>query len=205
MTYIKHKIFEKRTYVYELIFLFDSYDSVQFMLKMWLLHSAALYWMHLFLIFTPLWASSISLISFHFHSFVSGCGQMNTAFAFSRSLNCNQKCSVVFYRLTEGELNALNTKLHQIFLFFLKKITTGREHRREIKYKCIFYLKHSGVDFTNILRAAFKIIDPKSVKNTVKSSASSYAFGICTRKKHVWAAFLLKCFAQFFSTYSLAL
>jgi hypothetical protein len=77
---------------------------------------------------------------FHFHSFVSGCGQMNSAFAFSRSLNCNQKCSVVFYRLTEAELNALNTNLHQIFLLFLKKITTGREHRRENKYKCIFYL-----------------------------------------------------------------
>jgi len=39
-----------------------------------------------------------------------------------------------------------------------------------------------GVNFTNILRTAFMLVDPKSVKNAVKSSVSFYAFGICERK-----------------------
>jgi len=39
-----------------------------------------------------------------------------------------------------------------------------------------------GVNFINILRAAFTLVDPKSVKNTVKSSVSFYAFGIYVRK-----------------------
>ncbi len=40
----------------------------------------------------------------------------------------------------------------------------------------------SGVNFTNIFMLSFKLVDPKSVKNTVKSSVSFYAFGICRRK-----------------------
>ncbi len=36
----------------------------------------------------------------------------------------------------------------------------------------------AGIDFTNILRTAFALIDHESVKNTVKSSVSFYAFGI---------------------------
>jgi len=43
LTYMKCKKYEKRTYVHKIIILFESYDSVQFMPKMWLLHSAALY------------------------------------------------------------------------------------------------------------------------------------------------------------------
>ncbi len=39
-----------------------------------------------------------------------------------------------------------------------------------------------GVNFTNILHAAFTLVDPESIKNTVKSSVSVYAFGICKRK-----------------------
>ncbi len=39
-----------------------------------------------------------------------------------------------------------------------------------------------GVDFINVLRAAFAPVDPKSVKNTVKSSVTFYAFGIYERK-----------------------
>ncbi len=39
-----------------------------------------------------------------------------------------------------------------------------------------------GVNFTNILQAAFTLVDPKSVKNTVQSSVSFYAFGIYERK-----------------------
>jgi len=38
-----------------------------------------------------------------------------------------------------------------------------------------------GVDFINILLAAFVCVDPKSVKNTVKSLVSVYAFGIWSR------------------------
>ena len=34
------------------------------------------------------------------------------------------------------------------------------------------------VNFINILRTAFTLVDPKSLKNTVKSSVSFYAFGI---------------------------
>jgi hypothetical protein len=40
------------------------------------------------------------------------------------------------------------------------------------------FARTSGVNFTNILRTAFALVDPKSVKNTVKSSVSFYAFGI---------------------------
>ncbi len=35
-----------------------------------------------------------------------------------------------------------------------------------------------GVNFINILRTAFALLDPKSVKSTVKSPVSFYAFGI---------------------------
>ncbi len=41
--------------------------------------------------------------------------------------------------------------------------------------------KRSRVNFTNILRAAFTLVDPESVKNAFKSSVSFYAFGICGR------------------------
>jgi len=40
----------------------------------------------------------------------------------------------------------------------------------------------SGVNFTNVLRTDYALIDPKSVKNTAKSSVSFYAFGIYKRK-----------------------
>jgi len=39
-----------------------------------------------------------------------------------------------------------------------------------------------SVNFIIVLRAAFAPVDPESVKNTVKSYVSSYAFGICGRK-----------------------
>jgi len=39
-----------------------------------------------------------------------------------------------------------------------------------------------GVNFTNVLRAAFTLIDPQIVKNTVKSSVNFYTFGICACK-----------------------
>jgi len=43
--------------------------------------------------------------------------------------------------------------------------------------------EHSaGVNFTNVLRTAFALVDPESVKNTVKSSVSFYTFGINERK-----------------------
>jgi len=40
----------------------------------------------------------------------------------------------------------------------------------------------SSVNFINILCTAFALIDPESVKNTVKSSVFFYAFGIYERK-----------------------
>jgi len=39
-----------------------------------------------------------------------------------------------------------------------------------------------GVNFTNVLHKAFTLVDPKSVKNAVKSSVFFYAFGIYGRK-----------------------
>ena len=39
-----------------------------------------------------------------------------------------------------------------------------------------------GVNFTNILQAAFTRADPKSAKKTVKLSSFFCAFGICARK-----------------------
>jgi len=39
-----------------------------------------------------------------------------------------------------------------------------------------------GVNFINILRTAFMLVDPKSVKNTVMSKVYFYAFGICEHK-----------------------
>ena len=40
----------------------------------------------------------------------------------------------------------------------------------------------SGVNFTNVLQAAFTLIDPKSIKNSVKLPVSFYSFGIYKRK-----------------------
>jgi hypothetical protein len=49
-------------------------------------------------------------------------------------------------------------------------------------YFTTFAIFISSVNFINVLSAAFALVDPKSVKNTVESSVSSYAFGICERK-----------------------
>ncbi len=40
----------------------------------------------------------------------------------------------------------------------------------------------TGVDFTNILHAAFTCADPKSIKNTDDLTVFFGAFGICPRK-----------------------
>ena len=44
----------------------------------------------------------------------------------------------------------------------------------------------SGVDFINILQAAFACADPESEKNSVKSSVSFHAFGIFSHKSCLW-------------------
>jgi len=49
--------------------------------------------------------------------------------------------------------------------------TSGRPSRRR-----------PGVNFINVLQAAFAGADPKSVKNKIKSSVSFYAFGIFAHK-----------------------
>jgi len=49
-------------------------------------------------------------------------------------------------------------------------------------YNTSWFLMNPSVNFTNILRAALTLKDPESVKNTVKSSVSFYAFGTCGRK-----------------------
>ncbi len=40
----------------------------------------------------------------------------------------------------------------------------------------------SGVNFINVLRTAFTLVDSESIKNTVKSSVSLYTFGIYEHK-----------------------
>jgi len=40
----------------------------------------------------------------------------------------------------------------------------------------------TGVNFIDVLRAAFMPVDPESAKITLKSSVSFYAFRICVRK-----------------------
>jgi len=40
----------------------------------------------------------------------------------------------------------------------------------------------AGVNFINVLCTAFKLVDQESIKNTVKSSESFYALGICEHK-----------------------
>ncbi len=73
--------------------------------------------------------------------------------------------------------------------FFCQNVT--REKLRKLSCKALLYKKRVHktfmkltpcVKFTNVLRAAFTLIDPKSIKNTVKSSVSFYAFGICMVK-----------------------
>ncbi len=44
------------------------------------------------------------------------------------------------------------------------------------------HLFASGLNFINVLRTAFGLVDPESVKNTPKSSVSFYALGIYERK-----------------------
>ncbi len=40
----------------------------------------------------------------------------------------------------------------------------------------------AGVNFINVLHTAFTLVDPKSIKHTVKSSVTFYTFGIYERK-----------------------
>ncbi len=42
-----------------------------------------------------------------------------------------------------------------------------------------------GVNFNNLLQAAFAHLYPKNIKNTVKSPVTFYAFGICESVKAV--------------------
>ena len=84
----------------------------------------------------------------------------------------------------------------------------------------IFSSTHHGVNFTNILLTAFVHVDSKSVKNTVKSLVSFYAFGIykpkscmynvdeidpwCQFHQYLMSSFSeQKCFEQIFYTESL--
>ncbi len=58
----------------------------------------------------------------------------------------------------------------------------SEEVSREAERRLRSFLQSSGVNFTNVLRPAFTLVDLESVKNTVKSSVSFYAFGIYERK-----------------------
>ncbi len=55
--------------------------------------------------------------------------------------------------------------------------------RYKQKSTCKMLMKLTPIaNFINVLRAAFALVDPESVKNTVKSSVSFNAFGIYERK-----------------------
>ncbi len=64
-----------------------------------------------------------------------------------------------------------------MFLYFFKEnIIFFRFQSNSI------FLPAPGLNFINVLHIAFTLVDPKSIKNTVKSSVSFYSFGICGRK-----------------------
>ena len=56
------------------------------------------------------------------------------------------------------------------------------EVSKEAERRLRSFLQSSGVNFINNLHTAFAFVDSKSVKNTVKSSVSFYAFWIYKRK-----------------------
>jgi len=48
------------------------------------------------------------------------------------------------------------------------------------------FIFEPGVNFNNILLVALTLVDPDSIKNTVKSSVSFYAFGIYGRAQKLY-------------------
>jgi len=72
-------------------------------------------------------------------------------------------------------------------MYFRQSQNVTREKLREaLSYKkCSHKMLMKltpGLNFINVLRTAFTLVDPKSVKNTVKSSVFFYSFGIYGRK-----------------------
>ncbi len=66
-------------------------------------------------------------------------------------------------------------------IFFAKKLQSQTVNIEKLLVKFCF-IHQPCVNFTNVLCAAFMLVDPKSVKSTVKSLVSFYAFRICVRK-----------------------
>jgi len=77
-------------------------------------------------------------------------------------------------------------KVEKAELERLEKYKSEKVELEKFKFQRVEYEKvelgRTGVNFINILCTAFALVDPKSVKNTVKSSVSFYAFGINERK-----------------------
>jgi hypothetical protein len=65
--------------------------------------------------------------------------------------------------------------IHQCLLELLVSVHVKAAHKMLMKLT-------PGVNFINDLHTAFALVDPESVKITVKSSVSFYAFGIYERK-----------------------
>ncbi len=64
-------------------------------------------------------------------------------------------------------------------------LTVGPDNhfcKRSLFVKCWWNWSRPGLNFINVLCTAFALIDPESIKITVKSSVSFYAFGIYKRK-----------------------
>ncbi len=62
------------------------------------------------------------------------------------------------------------------------KLNCFFEHWTEMS-ACLPWMMTPGLNFINVLHTAFILVNPKSVKNTVKSYVYFYAFGICERKR----------------------
>jgi len=90
-----------------------------------------------------------------------------------------------FYNSTKAEFSAmeLTENLKVTFIPELESDVLELPYQNEeISMIIVLPSNTTGVNFINILCTAFALIDPESVKNTVKSSVSFYAFGIYKRK-----------------------
>jgi len=63
----------------------------------------------------------------------------------------------------------------------LLKIFLGKSVEK-MKFGCSKWNSDSGVNFTNVLQAAFMLSDPESTKKLLDLTVFFYAFGICAFK-----------------------
>ncbi len=105
---------------------------------------------------------------------------------FSKFFACDPKLVSKNLSTLKKPYNPPNVKIHRIILYFLTTFCLlDQIHNRFSLILILPTLKKGrdpGLNFINVLRTAFMLVDPKSVKNTVKSYLSFYAFWIYWRK-----------------------